>query len=147
MTPNVSVLFVNGLGDQLIALPAVRALARLFPNQIQLMLGEGNYGFMFADAAISGEPVRLCWLDSEARVLDVERLLREAAPTEMFISLALGRIVSSKEIALRFGPRRSVGFFGCFTDQVPRPPCNMFDLVFSVPKHFDPSLRFEDFAQ
>jgi len=36
-----AVFFVDGFGDQLIALPAMRALEALFPREIQLLLDEG----------------------------------------------------------------------------------------------------------
>ena len=43
MTPNaaIRVLQINGLGDQLLALPALRALDAMHPGCVHLILGPG----------------------------------------------------------------------------------------------------------
>ena len=43
----VAVMVVNGLGDQLLSLPALRALDHVFPGRLRLVLGAGNRSMFY----------------------------------------------------------------------------------------------------
>ena len=142
-----AVFFVNGLGDQLIALPTMRALAHLFPGTIQLMLGEGNYCFLFnAVPRQNPDPIRLWWTDPSAGKIDVGRIMQRAAPCDLFICLSTWNSPSIMELARKMGAKRSVGFFDCFNDAVLLEDYgHMFDYLFAIAQKLEPSLGFDDF--
>jgi len=86
--PVPTILLVNGLGDQLIALPTIRALAALCGEPLQLLLGEGLRSFFYRDVALrGGEGKRVWWASRDALKLDVERSAAAAEPTDLFVSL------------------------------------------------------------
>jgi ADP-heptose:LPS heptosyltransferase len=142
-----AIFFVNGLGDQLIALPTVRALAFLFPRKIQLMLGEGNYGFFFhAISFRDPEPLRVWWTDSRAAKIDVARILKRAKPCDLFISLSTWSSPSVVELAQKMEARRTVGFFDCFDDPVLlHDYSHMSYYLFAIAQKLDAALCFDDF--
>jgi hypothetical protein len=142
-----AVFFINGLGDQLIALPTLRALAYLFPGKIQLMLGEGNYGFLFhAIPTASRDPVRLWWTDQSTGTVDVDRILKRAAPCDLFISLSTWNSPSILELVKRMSAQHSLGFFNSFDTVVLQEGRHMFDYLFAIAQELEPSLSLHNFA-
>jgi hypothetical protein len=141
-----AVFVVNGLGDQLIALPAMRALGAIFPGGIQLLLGEGMFSFFYRGLPV-GEGVRVRWFDYDKRIIDVERTVAGTAPCDVFVCLSTWAAPSVVELAHRMWANWSVGFFGVFDEVVPvNESGHMFDRLFAIPQHFRPDLRLDDFS-
>ena len=141
-----AVFFVNGFGDQLVALPAMRALGQIFPGGMQLLLGEGMLSFFYRGLP-TREAVRVWWADSEKGRIDVDRIAATTESCDHFICLATAVSDSVLELARRMGASRTMGFFEMFNDYVPFDhSLHMFDQFFSMPQRFRPDLRFDDFS-
>ena len=141
-----AVFFVNGFGDQLMALPAMRALGTIFPGGMQLFLGEGMLSFFYRGLPV-GEAVRVWWADFEKGSIDVDRIARCAKPCDVFLCLATGVSPSVLELARRLDAKRTLGYFRMFDEFVPVDQSgHMFDQFFSIPQHFRPDLCFDDFS-
>mgnify|MGYP001418405661 FL=1 len=49
---DIAVLHINAIGDQVLAWPAMRALDRLFPGRIKLVLGAGMRSMFYRDVQL-----------------------------------------------------------------------------------------------
>jgi ADP-heptose:LPS heptosyltransferase len=140
------VFLVNRLGDQLLALPAIRALGALFPQGLQLFLGEGMVSFVYRGVPVVGEPVRLWWDDYARETIDIDRVARAAAGCNRFICLS-PPFSCAKELAARLGASRTIGHSEIFNDHIrPGTRSHQFDALFQIPQHIDPSLHLERFS-
>ena len=141
-----AVFLVNGLGDQLIALPAMRALGAIFPMGIQLLLGEGMFSFFYRGLLV-GEGIRVWWSDCDKRIIDVERTVAGTAPCDVFVCLSTWAAPSVVDLAGKMGANWSVGCFEVFDEVVPiNESAHMFDRLFAIPQHFRADLCLEDFS-
>src|SRR5689334_14028308 len=124
-----ALFFMNGFGDQLISLPAMRALATIFPGGMQLLLGEGNLSFFYRGLPVS-EPARMWWKDFQARVIDVEKSARDTRPCDLFVCLSPWGSPSVVDLARRLEARCTVGHFGGFDQVIPLDKtAHVFDLM------------------
>ena len=141
-----AVFFVNGFGDQVMALPTMRALATLFPQGMQLLLGEGMLSFFYRGLPV-GEPSRVWWANFDEIRIDVERTAQSAGPCDLFLSLSTWSSPSVSELARKLKARCTVGFFETFDEFVAvDEPAHMCDRLFSIPQRLQPALRVEDFS-
>ena len=149
--PNVpferpAVFFVNRLGDQLIALPAMRALGAIFPGGMQLLLGEGIPSFFYRHLPFS-EPVRVRWDGDDQRGIDVDRTASVAAGCDLFLCLSPARLSFVGPLARRLGACWTVGFGEGldqrlhFADGI-----HALDSLFAIPQCLDPALRLDQFC-
>jgi ADP-heptose:LPS heptosyltransferase len=142
----IAVMLVNGLGDQLIALPALRALAALFPQRIELILGPGMRAMFYDGLPLRGVR-RAAWANCAEREIEVEPLARALGRCELFVNLGEWITPSVYELVQRLQPRRSVGLRDSYSEQVHvDESAHMFDRVFAIARHFDPALRLGDFC-
>jgi ADP-heptose:LPS heptosyltransferase len=141
-----AVFLVNGLGDQLLAIPAMRALATVFPGGIQLLLGEGLYAFPYRGLPV-GEPARVWWANMERWAIDVGRIEAGVRPCDVFLSLSSWATETVMELAGRMGAVWSIGYTDIFDEVVPYDSSHhMIDELFALPRCFRQDLRVEDFA-
>jgi hypothetical protein len=140
------VFFVNGFGDQLMALPAMRALGAMFPGGIQLLLGEGMLSFFYRGLPI-GEAVRVWWGEFEKGIIDVDRIARSTKPCDLFLCLSTPVSPSVLELSRKMDANWTVGHLEMFDQCVPVDnSAHMFDQFFSIPNQLQPELRFDDFS-
>ena len=131
-----AVFLVNGLGDELIALPAIRALATIFRRGLQILLGEGMHSFFYRGLRVS-ERVHVWWSDHEKRVIDVECTLAGTGPCNLFVCLSTWATPSAVVLARRMGATWSIGYSDILDELVPvTGSANMFDQL-----RQDPCLR------
>ena len=142
----VGVFHVNGLGDQIIAWPTLRALRSLFTGDLELWLGFGMHGALYRDVQMNALG-RVFWADKPKRILDVSKIVSDRPPLDLFISVSDWGSPSVVEIGRRLGARRTVGLEGPFDELAPAVSGNMFDRLFSVARHFNPALTLEQFAE
>ena len=141
-----AVFFLNGLGDQLMALPAMRALAVLFPDGMELLLGEGMLSFFYRGLPF-GEPTRVWWSDFSKKTIDVDRSVRGASPADLFLCVSTWTTPTIVELAHKLGARSTMGHSSLFDRVVPAAESeHMCDVYFSLPKMLSPELQFENFA-
>ncbi|HEX5707814.1 MAG TPA: radical SAM protein [Pyrinomonadaceae bacterium] len=138
--------FHNGKGDHILNLPAVRALASLYPHRLTLVCQRGAHELYF-----KGLPFRQV-LETGVRVegewkFDVD--VAEAIPEcGLFMSLVPWQTDALKSFVKRLAPKVTVGFFNNYDIALPLDyDRHSADLAFSLPRYLDPSLRFEDFAE
>jgi len=139
-----AVFLVNGIGDQLITLPAVRALCSRYPSGIQLLLGEGMLSFYYQGLPIA-RVTRVWWKDCEKQLIDVERAAAAALPCDLFVSLS--RREGAPALARQMGAARSIGILDASIDESEGGSrAHAFDLLFAIVRHVDAALRFDDFS-
>lgn len=152
MTPTIAggerpaVFFVAGFGDQVMSLPAMRALSAIFPNGLQLLLGEGMLSFFYRGLPVR-DVTRVWYADFADRRIDVERILPRARSCDFFIGLSPWVSPSVVELAARLGARRTLGHMDGFDDVLPYDSrVHMFDLLFSIPQRLRSDLSLDDFS-
>jgi hypothetical protein len=142
-----AVFFVNGFGDQLMSLPAMRALGAMFPDGMQVIIGEGLLSFMYRGLPVD-HVARAFWADVDDRRVDVERTLAGTRGCDLFICLSPWFSPTILELADRMGATQTVGpASNAFDVAVPLDSrAHMFELLFSIPQRLQRNLCFDDFA-
>ena len=144
-------LFVNGIGDHVLTLPAIRALAELFAGKLKLICLPGASQCFWPDlplrAPVEAEvsPKRGSANCPSMRVFDADTIAGDVGACDLFLSLNPWHSPSVDRLLGLLKPARSVGFFDSFTDRVPVVR-HVADHVFQVPLRLEPGLRLEDFA-
>lgn len=140
-----AVFQIHLIGDQLLSLPAMRALASLFPENLQLLLGEGMLSFYYRGLPVS-EPVRVRWEDYSTGCVD--RIVGASKPCDLFLSLSRFAMPFAAKLARSMGATQSIGLSEIFDEPVRvAPRTHVFEQLFAVPQALDPSLRFDAFCE
>jgi hypothetical protein len=141
-----AVLFVNRIGDQLMALPAMRALCAIFPQGLQLLLGEDMRFFVYRGLPLS-EPVIVRWAGADQGAIDADRTARTASSCDLFVCLSPDPWSFVGPLARRLGASWTVGYGEGLDERVPRQgDLHAFDRFFAIPRRLDPAVRIEDFC-
>lgn len=145
---NPVLIFFNGLGDHLLALPAIRALCSIFQGKLSLVCIKGISDILFRDVGAS----EIIEIDAAACVdgeilADVRNLALQIGSRDLIITLNRKATKPLVQLLSLLRPEQSIGFFK---------PCNTLipfeqgkhasDLAFKVPLYFDDSLILNDFA-
>lgn len=139
-----AVLLINGLGDQLIAWPTLRALRQALPGEMELWVGLGMYRSLYHDVAMTGWCIP--HVGTTLRQLDVSIVKDDHPRVDLFVSICTWWNPTVQAFVERLGAPRSVGLWGEH-DETLRPPVgHMFDIIFTMARHFDSRLVLEDFA-
>lgn len=140
-------IFGNGLGDHLLALPALRALAELFRGQLRLVCMPGVRSLFFSDLPLrSFCEVTMDSVDG-GRIFDAEAVAQELGETDLVLSLNPWHSETVTQLLKLLGRPRSIGFHPGFAKALPLEyNKHSAELAFDVPLELAPSLRIEDFA-
>ena len=143
------VFFSNGLGDTILALPALRALQTLFGRGLKLVCDAGPHELILSELRVEKVPTMMRRnVPDWTREFDVDKVAAEIRQCDFFISLVPWQSVSLKQLVVRLTPVDSIGMFADYTICIPRDfTKHAADLSFDIPKRLDASLRFEDFCQ
>lgn len=141
-------IFSNGIGDHLLNLPALRALAALFPQRLTLICQTGARETFFSDLSLS----RVCEVDMHVtdggREFDAEAVASNIGCCDLLLSLNPWHSDSVDRLIELLSPAESVGFFPPFQTRLPLDfDKHSAELAFDVARRLAPSLRLEDFAQ
>ncbi|WP_167542647.1 glycosyltransferase family 9 protein [Mycobacterium europaeum] len=151
--------FVSNIGDSLLTLPALRALAEMFTSPLTLICPKVVFDLCFRE--ISDRHVDTTGLPlagphplpgSLPRARDYETLAAEIGAVDVFIDTLTWSALSStviRPLVERLAPTTTIGFstdYG-YDFVVPREQVHYADLMFKLPRLFDPSLRIESYAQ
>lgn len=141
------VFFVNGLGDHLLVLPALRALAKLFPRRLRLACAPGARGTVFADVPLT-EVIELETATiAGTREFDFELACARIGPCDLFLSLVPWHSESMHRLlaALTYGS--SIGYHPDFRTALPLNYAkHSSELAFDLPRHIDATLTLHDFV-
>ncbi len=152
-----AVYFSTLIGDSVLTLPTLRALAELFTAPITLICPQAAFDLCFREVsphfvditgiAPAGPPIGA----HAHRTLDYETLVSEIGPVDVFINAVPWDIPSNgfiKHLWRRLAPTTSIGFPTDDYDIIlPRDLSHAADLNFKLARLFDPSLRIENYGQ
>jgi Glycosyltransferase family 9 (heptosyltransferase) len=151
------VFLANGIGDHIIALPALRALSNIFCGRLSLIVVDEAYTEIFLDSDIVFKSV---WfiktlgatgthimqkMGRELAPFNYEVLAEEASGCDLFISLCLWTSPDLESLVKKISPPVSIGFYPTFTHKFYE-SVNCFDTVFSINHFFNPHIKIEDFS-
>lgn len=145
-SPRCVIYFINGIGDILLNLPAIRALYYCFQGDLALVCRAGPTKDLYKETGIP----RLIAVDAEVRevyVFDANEAAAELRSCEKFISLAPYQSKSIDELMGILRPAESIGFFPSFHKHVPlNHSIHSADLAFAVPTLLNPHLKLEAYG-
>lgn len=115
---NPALVFLNGIGDHFINLPAIRATAELFPGKLRVICRAG------AAELFSDLPTDLIYeihwgLDQRDQVLASNYVADLLISCDLLVSLNPWHTDAVDRMLDRVRPARSVGFFPAFSTHVP----------------------------
>ena len=143
-----AIFFSNGLGDHFLNLPAIRALAQLFPRNSLLISERSCSDFFFSDVAFDVNLTIESDIKDCQRSFNVSLVTQEIAGCDTFISLNPWHSQCVNDLLHSLRPRRSVGFFAEFSERLPLVySIHSAELAFSVPRHFCPSLSIKHYLK
>ena len=143
-----AVFFANGLGDHLLALPSMRALARALPTRVALIAAEGPTEFLFGDVDIDRVvKVQMARGFGNASAFSATEVAQELGPVECLISLVEWHSTSLGELQRLVRPAWSIGltqeFDFCVHGDARE---HAADRAFKIVKKFAPDLQLSDFV-
>jgi ADP-heptose:LPS heptosyltransferase len=154
---NPAVYFSTFIGDSVLTLPTLRALAEMFAAPLTLMCPKTAFDLCFREVSPrfvditgivpAGPPIG----GRAERTLDYETLVSEIGPVDLFFNAVPWDMPSNgfaRFLWRRLAPKWSIGFP---TDDdydiiVPRDLPHSADLTFKLARLFDPALRIESYA-
>jgi ADP-heptose:LPS heptosyltransferase len=141
-------LFYNGIGDHLLALPTLRALAHLFPGRLQLILDRNAPLFLFEELN-SARLVEVTFVrNGHLRYFDAVSVAGSVEPCDLLISLVPWKSPSLNELLMALRPKHSIGFSSEFS--VPllyAGSIHAADSAFRVAKAMSKECEIFDFAR
>ncbi len=130
----------NGLGDHILALPAIRAVAKIFDGRLSLLSLPGVEETFFGDVTF-----RACSILSaigSGRDFRIDDLSLGKALRQYDLLLVLNRAWSAV-----FAGVNTIGFFPESTVQIPfYNQKHSFDQAFEVARYLNPALTVDDFS-
>ena len=141
------VYFTNGIGDRILNLPALRALAHFFGGRLR-MLTSADRNFL----CFNGIPgLNLVGVTTKSKGgnhrFDAAEALRKVPECDFFMSLVPYFNPDIAHLLHAWQPAGSMGFFADFKTHIPlnfgKHTC---DLAFDLPQTLNPNYRLEDFA-
>ena len=144
---NVVVFQINGIGDQLMAWPCVRALNSLFPGRLILVVSQSMPTMIYHDVPFV-DKIRVGFKDNDPREIEYQSLTDKLADTDIFINLCEWLNEPVWNLINDIRPRHTVGFQDCFHDVVSvTPSMNTFDRMFGAAQILQEGLEISSHAQ
>jgi hypothetical protein len=142
-----AILFANGLGDHLLALPALRALSEILPGPPVLLTGEGPTEILFAGVELASTVKLPMEVDRYQRTFDGRRAAALVSPIDLLVSLVPWHSDSVRDLLVAAEPCTSVGFHSDFDTVLPLDHSrHSADLTFDAVRHFRPDAPFDAYA-
>jgi ADP-heptose:LPS heptosyltransferase len=141
------VFFSDGIGDHLMALPALRALTMLFEGRLGVFCRPEVATTVFAELSLAHIISDNFSGEGRLPLIPVARLSSAVRECDLFLSLNSWRSQTVGTIMRSFRHQWTVGFDAGFSTCLPNILAeHVIDRAFRVPQAFDPKLRVEDFA-
>jgi hypothetical protein len=143
-------LFSNGYGDTLLALPALRALTEILPTPPILICNETAYHLCLEELRIARPVFLTCqhgsWPDRIR--FDSEAIAAASKTCDLFLSVVPWASHSLDDLCARLAPELSIGLGHGFDINCPRDyDKHTADLTFDIVQALNPWIRIEDYAQ
>lgn len=143
----IALFHFNGLGDHVLAWPAIRAIAHAYPSQVTLLEGPGQQFTLYQDVSFADRR-DVVFSDVAERDLNVSATLKSAGECDVFISLAFWVNPTLLELAHRMGARRVIGRYFPFSEHVAvEPLAHMFEQYFALARHVAPQAQLAQHSQ
>lgn len=141
------VFFINGLGDNILNLPALRALAKIFEGRLSLICS-GNEALHIFDELPLRRLIKIeVQKKAECREFDIKQVAKLTGECDLFISLVPWRSYSLIQLVRELRPALSVGFYHNYDIAVPLDfDKHTSELAFDAVRLFNPSFRLRDFT-
>jgi hypothetical protein len=137
----------GGIGDRLCNLPALRALARLFPSRLALVCGKGDWNLYYSDLkfrAVYELDLQYCNIGF---TFDAETIGRDLIDCDLFLCINPWHTSSVSDLLANFPNLESVGFFPEFSHNL---TCDYdghaMDMAFAIPRFLNSALKLSDFS-
>lgn len=144
------VFHLNGIGDRLLALPALRALSQLYPGRIRLVGAPGDSSLFFYHelGLMKIHEVRATTEGTE-RSIDAETLRQAVGDCDLFICFNTWHATGVSELLEGFpAATETVGLYRRYKQWVRSGESqHSADRLFLLAQQVDPTLRLEDFSQ
>jgi ADP-heptose:LPS heptosyltransferase len=138
----------GGIGDRLCNLPALRALASLFPRRLALACEKGDRELYYADLDLRAVYEVNLQRAGKGWNFDPWDLVHRIGKCDLLLCLNPWHNGSTSELLAALPRISSVGFFREFRHHL---PCDYqghaMDMGFAVPAFLDQTLRLADFSQ
>jgi ADP-heptose:LPS heptosyltransferase len=153
-----TIYFSTLIGDSVLTLPTVRALAEMFTAPLTLLCPKVAFDLCFREVSsrlvdITGSPPVGPTLGPPSnRILDYDTLASEIGPVDVFIDAVPWDVLSNvfvRPLRQRLAPTTSIGFptGDAYDVVIPRDVPHAADLTFKLARLFDPSAQIETYAQ
>lgn len=141
-------LFYNGIGDHILAIPAVRALAAHFGGNLQLVCAPEAPDLYFHDVPLQATHKVPFTRGADGRpVFDAGSVAAAVGDCDCFLSLVPWHSRSLDELLDRWSPQVSMGFDPAFHTALPIDfDKHSADLTFDLVRSVDPTLELTQFA-
>src|SRR5437870_1843696 len=113
-----ALFLANGIGDNFVNLPAVRAVACLFPGRLELICERAADAIFAEISAVRVHHVSTA-MAGGARRFDAARAAARISRCDLLISLNPWHSDCVDALLARVEPRHSIGFFPAFGRHVP----------------------------
>ncbi len=140
------VFFAHGFGDSILTLPALRALAHVFPRRSALICERDVFELLFWELKFPATFEVNIEVKDGVQWFDARVISQHVASCDLFVSLTPWHTPSVDQLIEALRPEKSIGFSPAFSEQLPlHTDEHSIDLAFSVPRYVDPTLRLDDF--
>jgi len=140
---------INGLGDRIYCLPALRALASCFQGRLRLVCSMGDGKLFFRELGLDQYIEISSQFDQSLRepVFDAGDFLDRVGDCDLFISLNTwhGRSLDGLMACLP-ASCKTLGYFNNFNINLSYENLHRFDLMFRTPASLDGGLSIGDFS-
>lgn len=112
------ILFHNGFGDYIMALPTLRALCAAAPKPICVITGAGPQAFLMGDVGAERKLFVEFTHDWPAKNFDASAPLEAIASCELFVSLCPYVCAGQTQLVEALAPSRALGFVDGFSERL-----------------------------
>jgi len=140
-------LFNNGLGDHVLAMPALRALAAAFDGRATLLCSQNAPRFLFEELPLRRVLAIAFRREGGTRHFDAAAAATASGACDLLVSLAPWKSGSLDALAAALPGAVSIGLAGAFDVRVPRDPAaHMAEVLFRVAQAVVPAAELGQFA-
>lgn len=146
-TQEAVALFLNGLGDHFMTLPAIRATSAALKGDLTLVCLPGSAEMFFRELPVR-RFVEVTRVEAtNGYTFDSSSILQRIARCDLLLSFNRWFCPATERLLRHWQPSRSIGLFRDFKESVAfRHDVHASDLSFRVAQQIDAALRWDDFA-